>query len=176
MGGRLSSIALTECLLLQSGIRQDRSFSCDETVMELSLFIIPLSGSTLIIASEQKAIIQHPSVKREIDLEGLIEYFTFQNIFTDRTLLKGIRIFPAGCFAQISLGKLIERLQPVPILGFRFPRTRTSSFREEYVEELDRLFRQAVNRQLVSDVEVGSYLSGGMDSGSITAVAATQLP
>jgi asparagine synthase (glutamine-hydrolysing) len=46
----------------------------------------------------------------------------------------------------------------------------------EYIEELDRLFRQAVNRQLVSDVELGAYLSGGMDSGSITAVAATQLP
>ncbi|MHC4725075.1 MAG: asparagine synthetase B family protein, partial [Planctomycetota bacterium] len=47
---------------------------------------------------------------------------------------------------------------------------------EEYIEELDRLFRQAVNRQLVSDVELGAYLSGGMDSGSITAIAATQLP
>ncbi len=46
----------------------------------------------------------------------------------------------------------------------------------EYVEELDRLFRQAVSRQLVSDVDVGSYLSGGMDSGAITALAAAQLP
>ena len=45
---------------------------------------------------------------------------------------------------------------------------------EEYVEELDRLFCQAVERQLVSDVDLGSYLSGGMDSGSITAIAATQ--
>ena len=46
----------------------------------------------------------------------------------------------------------------------------------EYLEELKRLFWQAVNRQLVSDVDVGSYLSGGMDSGSITAIAANQLP
>jgi asparagine synthase (glutamine-hydrolysing) len=44
------------------------------------------------------------------------------------------------------------------------------------VEELDRLFRQAVNRQLVSDVELGAYLSGGMDSGSITAIAASHFP
>ena len=56
-------------------------------------------------------------------------------------------------------------------------RSRTpSSSDEEYVEELDRLFRQAVDRQLVSDVPVGAYLSGGMDSGSITAVAAQSLP
>jgi asparagine synthase (glutamine-hydrolysing) len=46
----------------------------------------------------------------------------------------------------------------------------------EYLEELDRLFRQAVNRQLVSDVELGAYLSGGMDSGSITAIAAQSFP
>lgn len=47
---------------------------------------------------------------------------------------------------------------------------------EEYVEELDRLFVQAVQRQLVSDVEIGSYLSGGIDSGAITAVASASLP
>jgi asparagine synthetase B (glutamine-hydrolysing) len=44
------------------------------------------------------------------------------------------------------------------------------------VEELDRLFRQAVGRQLISDVEIGSYLSGGMDSGSIAAIAGQSLP
>ena len=47
---------------------------------------------------------------------------------------------------------------------------------EAYREELDRLFRQAVTRQLVTDVELGSYLSGGMDSGSITAIAAQSFP
>ena len=135
-----------------------------------------LVGSTLIIASEQKAIIQHPSVRREIDLEGLIEYFTFQNIFTDRTLLRGIRIFPAGCFARISLGKTFERIQPSRYWDFNFQEPDHPAPEGEYVEELDRLFRQAVHRQLVSDVEIGSYLSGGMDTGSITSIAGSQLP
>jgi asparagine synthase (glutamine-hydrolysing) len=139
-------------------------------------FYYALVGSTLIIASEQKAIIAHPAVRREIDLEGLIEYFTFQNIFTDRTLLKGIRIFPAGCFAQVPLGKAIESLNPIRYWDFNFHEPEHPDPEEEYVEELDRLFKQAVNRQLVSDVEVGSYLSGGMDTGSITAIAASQLP
>ncbi len=59
---------------------------------------------------------------------------------------------------------------------FNFNEPDAVATEEEYIEELDRLFRQAVNRQLVSDVELGAYLSGGMDSGSITAIAATQLP
>jgi len=135
-----------------------------------------LVGSTLLIASEQKAIVQHPSVERKIDLEGLIEYFTFQNIFTDRTLLRGIRTFPAGCFAKIAVGKLIESVQPTRYWDFNFREPDHPCPEVEYVEELDRLFQQAVKRQLLSDVEVGSYLSGGMDSGSITAIAAAQLP
>lgn len=133
-------------------------------------------GPTLIFASEQKAILEHPDVRREIDLEALIEYFTFQNIFTQKTLLKGIWTFPAGCFAQIPLGKAIDSLRPIRYWDFDFQEPEHPAPDQDYVEELDRLFKQAVNRQLVSDVEVGSYLSGGMDSGSITAIAASQLP
>ena len=133
-------------------------------------------GSIFIFASEQKAIITHPAVRCEIDLEGLVEYFTFQNIFTDRTLLKGIKIFPAGSIAQIPLGKPMGCLNPIRYWDFNFREPEHPVREEEYVEELDRLFCQAVNRQLVSDVEVGSYLSGGMDTGSITAIAASRLP
>jgi asparagine synthase (glutamine-hydrolysing) len=133
-------------------------------------------GSTFIFASEQKAILSHPAVRREIDLEGLMEYFTFQNIFTDRTLLKGIKIFPPGCFARIPLGRALDHLNLTRYWDYDFREPERIGREEEYVEEIDRLFRQAVNRQLVSDVEVGSYLSGGMDTGSITAIAASQLP
>jgi asparagine synthase (glutamine-hydrolysing) len=133
-------------------------------------------SNCFIFASEQKAIITHPGVQKKIDLEALLEYFTFQNIFTDRTLLKGIKLFPAGSWARIPLGVLAESLTLHSYWDFDFRESEKAASEEEYMEELDRLFRQAVIRQLVSDVDVGSYLSGGMDSGSITSVAATELP
>ena len=136
-------------------------------------------GNHFLFASEQKAIIKHPAVKREIDLQALLEYFTFQNIFTDRTLLKGVKLFPAGCYATLPLGSTGLRSSALEITrywDFNFREPVNAATEQEYHEELARLFRQAVNRQLVSDVELGAYLSGGMDSGSITAIAATQLP
>jgi asparagine synthase (glutamine-hydrolysing) len=132
-----------------------------------------------LFSSEQKAILTHPEVSREVDLEAVLEYFTFQNIFTDKTLLQDIKLLPAGSYAAIPLGGL--NLEPSGLKvtrywDFHFHEPEQRDSEEEYIEELDRLFRQAVNRQLVSDVDVGAYLSGGMDSGSITSVAATQLP
>jgi asparagine synthase (glutamine-hydrolysing) len=136
-------------------------------------------GNYFLFASEQKAIITHPAFKRDIDLEALLEYFTFQNIFTDKTLLRGVKLLPSGCYARLPLawgtnGSRTLRMTRYWDFDFREPTNPATE--EEYTEELDRLFRQAVNRQLVSDVELGAYLSGGMDSGSITAIAATQLP
>jgi asparagine synthase (glutamine-hydrolysing) len=135
-----------------------------------------LKGTSFIFGSEQKAILTHPAVRRELDGEALIEYFTFQNIFTDKTLLKGIKLFPAGCYARISLGNVKSDISPKRYWDYAFCDPEQPAPEQEYIEELDRLFRQAVKRQLVSDVELGAYLSGGMDSGSITSVAADKLP
>jgi len=133
-------------------------------------------GSRFAFASEQKAILEHPDFRREIDHEGLVEYFTFQNLFTDRTLLKGIRMFPPAHWARIRLDDRPGALEPVRYWDYAFREPEECGDEREYIEELDRLFQQAVKRQLVSDVDVGSYLSGGMDSGSITAISARELP
>jgi asparagine synthase (glutamine-hydrolysing) len=142
-------------------------------------FYYTFIGPTFLFASEQKAILSNPAVRREIDLEALIEYFTFQNIFTDKTLLKGIKILPAGCYASIPLRALGFELSALNLhryWDFDFQEPEHPLAEQEYIKELDRLFRQAVKRQLISDVEIGAYLSGGMDSGSITAIAAQELP
>lgn len=130
---------------------------------------------TFAFASEQKGILAG-SFRREPDKEALLEYFTFQNIFSDRTLLRGVRLLPAGHYAILDVAGAAQDFcyQQYWDYSFEEPEQRAST--EEYREELSRLFIQAVNRQLVTDVELGSYLSGGMDSGSVTAVAARSYP
>jgi len=133
-------------------------------------------NETFLFASEHKAILTYPTFQKNIDLEALLEYFTFQNIFTDKTFIKGIHMFPAGCFAKVSIDQQADKLDLKQYWDFDFREPEEQIGENEYAEELDRLFKQAVSRQLVSDVEVGAYLSGGIDSGSITAIAAAQIP
>jgi len=131
-------------------------------------------GNTFAFGSEQKAILEQPDFKRTLNKPALLEYFTFQNIFTDQTLLEDIRILPPGHHLTLRLTPFA--LRRASFWDYRFREPGQPAAKEEYLEELDRLFRQAVNRQLVSDVELGSYLSGGMDSGAITAIAARNFP
>jgi asparagine synthase (glutamine-hydrolysing) len=132
-------------------------------------------SDTFSFGSEQKAILAQPGFQRRLNTPALLEYFTFQNIFTDQTLLQDIRILPAGhCLSLVAHAESRAVLRRY--WDYRFREPERARKRVDYLEELDHLFRQAVNRQLVSDVELGAYLSGGMDSGSITAIAAQSFP
>jgi asparagine synthase (glutamine-hydrolysing) len=129
-------------------------------------------GTRLLFGSEVKAILAAPGVGATLDREALAEYLTFQNFFTDRTLFAGVKLLPPGTSLVVAPGR-----EPVLDTYWDFDfRESSSESPAELAEECDRLFRQAVSRQLISDVPVGAYLSGGIDSGAITAVAAPQLP
>ncbi|MEI8394548.1 MAG: asparagine synthase (glutamine-hydrolyzing) [Rhodospirillaceae bacterium] len=134
------------------------------------------AGKAFVFGSEIKALLAHGDIQAKMDLPGLLEYFTFQNFFTDRTLFNDVHLLPAGNTLQINF----KHGTPTPDIktywDYEFQEPTVTRTDDDYLEELDYLFQQAVNRQLVSDVPVGSYLSGGMDSGSITALAARQLP
>jgi asparagine synthase (glutamine-hydrolysing) len=133
-------------------------------------------GTTFAFGSEQKAILAMPGFFRRLDKPALLEYFTFQNLFTDRTLLEDIKILPAGHYGLLDLKNESPVLQRTQYWDYDFSEPSEHASKDEYREELDRLFQQAVNRQLITDVELGCYLSGGMDSGSIAAIAARSYP
>ncbi len=127
-------------------------------------------GDLFLFGSEQKAITSHPKFKKKLNKKALFEYFTFQNIFTDKTLLEDIKILKAGHWLSVNL--IDKSFRSEMYWDYKFQEEEELKKDEkEYSIELDRLFRQAVKRQLVSDVELGTYLSGGIDSGSISAIS-----
>jgi asparagine synthase (glutamine-hydrolysing) len=169
-----------ECLLRFNGMfafaiwdRQERKLFLARDRYGIKPLYYTRQRDVFLFGSEIKAILAHPEYRIGLDKEALLEYFTFQNFFTDRTLFENVHLLPAGCRMTLAQdgGIRFDRYW-----DFRFAEPEEAADEREYIEELDRLFRQAVSRQLVSDVDVGVYLSGGMDSGSITALAARQLP
>lgn len=132
------------------------------------------NGKTLVFASEIKSILQYPGYPAELDRSALNEYFTFQNLFTYRTLFRGILMLPPA--NTIRIDSSTDSVNHNPWWDYDFSSPDEKMGFEEAREETLRLLRQAVKRQMVADVPVGSYLSGGMDSGSITAIASSLIP
>ncbi len=129
------------------------------------------SGRSVLFASEVKALLAHPNVAARLDPLALAEYLNFQNFLGTRTLFAGIDILAPASWIRFDARDGASRADTYWDYSFSEPETRASA--EEYEEEAGRLLRQAVLRQLVSDVPVGTYLSGGIDSGLIAANASS---
>jgi asparagine synthase (glutamine-hydrolysing) len=128
------------------------------------------AGDFLLFASEIKGILASGLLRPRLSPPALVEYFAFQNTFSPQTLFKDVHILQPGEFLQLTP---TSGVQPVPRryhAGFPAPDLSLGDERE-VSECVADAFSRAVERQLISDVEVGSYLSGGMDSGSIVSVA-----
>lgn len=125
-------------------------------------------------ASEVKALIASGRYKAEIDRHNLLEYMTFQNSFGAKTLFKGINLLEAGTYLKITTTGNVKKHR---YWDFSFEENSflpKSSEKETADDFLDR-FERAVKRQLVSDVPLGTYLSGGIDSGLIAFYAAKEI-
>ena len=130
----------------------------------------------LSFASEPKALLASGLVEPAIDPGALAEYLTFQNLLGERILLRDIRMLPPGEVLEASIRPGRTELKRWRFhRGFPAPEDRVED-PEAAAGRVLRAFESAVERQLVSDVAVGAYLSGGMDSGSIVAVAGRRLP
>ena len=125
--------------------------------------------------SEIKTITTLPDFKVKLDRLAFHQYFTFQNILDDRTLFEGVRLLPQGNFIVL---KTSGTDHPAPTLYWDadFHGDQNLKDEREIEEELHRVFETAVSRQLISDVSVATFLSGGIDSGSVTSVASREIP
>jgi asparagine synthase (glutamine-hydrolysing) len=120
-------------------------------------------GDRLVFGSELKAVIAHPHVPQEIDLAAVDQFLTCEYIPTPYTIFKGVRKLPAGHRLMFQSGKLsIEQYWDVSVR--ELPADEGSC-----AEALAELIKDAVGLQLVSDVPLGAFLSGGIDSSSVVA-------
>lgn len=131
-------------------------------------------GNVLLFGSEIKAFMGHPKFKVELNKDALNEYFTFQNLFSYRSFFKDVVLLPPANTVKIHSDMVT--IKHNSWWDYDFTQPIESMTYEEAKEETQRLFNNAVTKQMISDVPLGCYLSGGMDSGSITAIASRQVP
>jgi asparagine synthase (glutamine-hydrolysing) len=133
------------------------------------------NSDTFVYASEVKGILASGHIRAQVDPAALWEYFTFQNIYSNRTLMDGVRLLEPGAMLRIRPG--CNEAPAYQFFHSSFPSIdpgmRDASALEEAIAGT---FAGAVQAQLVSDVDIGAYLSGGMDSGSVVAVAGRGIP
>lgn len=130
------------------------------------------TNNTFIFASEIKAIIASQLYIPSVDTEALTEYLTFQNFFTDRNLFKNIKILQPGHYLKVRKNANLEYHQ---YWDYNFSEPVDIS-EQDAIDQLTQYFESAVKRQLIADVPVSTYLSGGIDSGLITLIAARHIP
>lgn len=123
-------------------------------------------GQRFWFASEIKSILAVAPRFREMDPEALHEYLTLRVVSGQRSMFRGIRQLPAGHSLEITPGGS-PSIRRYWSLSYE-PKQRLGD--EEALDRLEDQVREAVRLHLVSDVEVGAFLSGGIDSGVLTAV------
>ena len=127
-------------------------------------FYYGLVDGELVYGSEIKSILEYPAYKRELNEEALENYLTFQYSVLPETFFKGIyKLMPAHCFT-FKDGELNVRRYWEP--KFEADDSKTL---EEWVEDIDRAMQNSIESHKISDVEVGSFLSSGVDSSYVAA-------
>lgn len=133
------------------------------------------AGEAVVFASEIKALFCHPGVKRSFDAVGVSDYMTYQFCLGEHTVFEGVKLLSPATVMTFDLHK--PKAQPVREVFWRFQyRPDYSRPLQDFAEELRLRLEGALKRQTRSDVPVGTFLSSGMDTGAISALAVRHLP
>ncbi|MDH5680826.1 MAG: asparagine synthase (glutamine-hydrolyzing), partial [Spirochaetota bacterium] len=130
-------------------------------------------GGELVFASELKALTRYPGFRREIDPIALQKYLAHEYVPTPHTIFRGVKKLFAGSYLTYKRETLTER----QYWDFDLSGSYSNQLSErELIEELDCLMRDSVSRRLISDVPLGVFLSGGIDSSCLVAYMADLMP
>ena len=122
-------------------------------------------GSRIVFASEIKAILRAPDIPQDIDLEALSDYFSFLYVPAPKSIYKKIRKIRPGHYAVVNDNGFRE--SEYWDISFAHP---IELSEEKWCEKVLEVYREAVRIRLISDVPLGAFLSGGIDSSSVVAL------
>ncbi|HWA08448.1 MAG TPA: asparagine synthase (glutamine-hydrolyzing) [Opitutaceae bacterium] len=141
-------------------------------------FYYTVQNGAFAFASELSALRLHPAVRSRLSRRALKKYFGYGYIPAPHTILENVFKLPGGHSLWVDTGTLAVRVEKYwdfvlePYTGWEIPADPERAWGEELRSRLD----TAVRRRLVADVPVGVFLSGGIDSSAVTALAARHVP
>ena len=133
------------------------------------LYYVALSDGSLAFASELKGLLAHPLLRRSPDACAIEDFMGLGYVPDDACIVAGVRKLPAAHFLLIERGRPVPR--PARWWDLDFTRRASGSVRDLEAELVDRM-RTAVRLRMVSDVPLGAFLSGGVDSSAVVALMA----
>lgn len=151
--------------------RRHRLFAARDRFGEKPFFYTARPGF-FAFASELSALIRHPAVDRTIDPRALKKFFAYGYIPAPNALYRGTRKLPGGCYLTLDLADFQLREHRYWHFAIDADEHAPKERIPELTEELRALLDRAVARRLVSDVPLGIFLSGGIDSSTVLALAA----
>jgi len=131
------------------------------------LYYSPLPDGGIVFGSELTALLQHPDVARKLSARGLQSYFFSDYFHPPHTLIEGVKKLAPGQYAVWEDGRLSD---PAQYWGLTFG-TAPSMSEDAIAEQTWAHLGRSVERQLMSDVPIGVFLSGGIDSSCVATLA-----
>ena len=129
-------------------------------------FFYTVVDDSFIFGSEIKAILEHPAVEKKVNLQGLDQIFTLPGLVAPNTMFEGIHSLPNGTKLIVTDGMVLEQ----EYWDLEYPKQNQLDYNpdpEYYIRTFEELFERAITLRLRSDVDVGCYISGGLDSSLI---------
>lgn len=144
-----------------------KALFCARDQMGILPFFYTVAGNAFIFGSEVKAILEHPSVTREVDRVGLDQVFTFAGLISPRTMFRNINSLENGHFLLVDDDGKITDTEYWDLIYPEGPCSMNGKTEQYYTDRLEELFDASVRLRLRADVPSGYYLSGGLDSSII---------
>lgn len=155
--------------------REDALYLVRDRIGVKPLYFAVFDGE-LVFGSEIKALLAHPKAERDIDPQAMVHYLSFLTTPAPMTMFKGIYKVPPGCWLRIGPDgdiKMLRYYDAVPGKGIDPSETRNLSeaaLEDFYTDGIRTRLHDAVERRMVSDVPIGVFLSGGIDSSANVAL------